>query len=225
MLLHGYFSNAVEDWIRPGHAELLAATGRRVVMLDLRGHGMSGTPHAAAAYPPAVPADDGFALIERLELTDYDLGGYSLGARTTVRMLARGAAPGRAIVAGIDLNGILHTSGRERSAHFRHVLTNLGSFAPGTPEWRVERHLRRIDGDPVALLHMLDSSVDTPAEALAQIATPTLVVAGWGDAREEVEALAEALPAGRHAVVPGNHTTAVMAPELGTAIADFLGAP
>ena len=48
---------------------------------------------------PDVLARDGLALIAHLGLTDYDLGGYSLGARTTVRMLVarRRAAPGGAL--------------------------------------------------------------------------------------------------------------------------------
>ncbi|MFC7731465.1 alpha/beta fold hydrolase [Actinomadura keratinilytica] len=93
VLIHGYFSTATVNWIRYGHAAELAARGHRVIMPDLRAHGDSGKPHDPAAYPPDVLADDGFALLDALGLTDYDLGGYSLGARTVVRMLARGATP------------------------------------------------------------------------------------------------------------------------------------
>src|SRR5260370_11027233 len=105
VLIHGYFSTAMVNWVRYGHAAVIAAQGYRVIMPDLRGHGDSAKPHAAAAYPPDVLADDGFALIEQLGLTDYDLGGYSLGGRTTIRMLARGATPRRAIVAGAGRGG------------------------------------------------------------------------------------------------------------------------
>src|SRR3979490_1222410 len=112
VLIHGYFSSALVNWVRYGHVSTIAARGYRVIMPDLRGHGDSAKPHEAAAYPPDVLTDDGFALIEQLGLTDYDLGGYSLGGRTTIRMLARGAAPRRAIVAGMGLEGIVHTGGR-----------------------------------------------------------------------------------------------------------------
>ena len=56
---------------------------------------------ATAAKGINVLADDGLALIEHLGLGpgEYDLGGYSAGGRVVVRMLARGAEPGRAIVA------------------------------------------------------------------------------------------------------------------------------
>jgi pimeloyl-ACP methyl ester carboxylesterase len=80
VLIHGYFSTAFVNWVRYGHAAVIAARGRRVIMPDLRGHGDSAKPHDPGAYPPDVLADDGFALIDHLGLTDYDLGGYSLGS-------------------------------------------------------------------------------------------------------------------------------------------------
>src|SRR5689334_71566 len=89
VLLHGYISSADMNWIRFGHAAKVAQEGFRVIMPDLRAHGQSDAPHDPALYPPDVLADDGFALLEHLGLTQYDLGGYSLGARTVSRMMAR----------------------------------------------------------------------------------------------------------------------------------------
>jgi pimeloyl-ACP methyl ester carboxylesterase len=221
VLIHGYFSTALVNWVRYGHAAKIAARGFRVVMPDLRGHGDSAKPHDAASYPRDVLADDGFALIEHLELTDFDLGGYSLGARTTMRMLARGATPRRAIVAGMGLEGIIHTGGR--GSHFRNILTNLGKHKAGSAEWMAEAFMKTVGGDPVALLNVLDTFVDTPREAVARLETPTLVLTGAeDDDNGSAEALAAALPHGRYAVVPGNHMSAVTKPELGAAIAEFL---
>jgi pimeloyl-ACP methyl ester carboxylesterase len=221
ILIHGYFSTAMVNWVRYGHAAKLAAQGYRVVMPDLRGHGDSAKPHEASFYPRDVLADDGLALVEHLELTDYDLGGYSLGARTTVRMLARGATPKRALVAGMGLEGILNTGGR--GSHFRDILTNLGKHKPGSAQWMAEAFMKTVGGDPVALLNVLNTFQDTPREALARIAIPTLVLTGAeDDDNGSAQALAAALPEGRYVVVPGNHMSAVTKPELGTAIAAFL---
>ena len=223
VLIHGYFSSAVVNWVRYGHAEKIAARGFKIIMPDLRGHGASAKPHDARCYPPDVLADDAFALIEALGLTDYDLGGYSLGARTTVRMLVRGATPGRAILAGMGLDGIVSTG--RRNAHFRHVLTHLGTFERGSPEWLAETFLKSTGGDPLALRHVLDSAVDTPRESLAQIGTSTLVVAGAEDNDNGSAAeLAAALMRAEHSVVPGTHMSAVTKPELGDTIAGFLDA-
>lgn len=221
VLIHGFFSTATVNWIRYGHAAKIAARGIRVIMPDLRGHGDSAKPHDSVFYPRDVLADDGLALVEHLELTDYDLGGYSLGARTTVRMLVRGATPKRALVAGMGLEGILHTGGR--GGHFRNILTNLGKHKQGSPEWLAEAFMKTVGGDPIALLNILGTFADTPPEALARIATPTLVLTGAeDDDNGSGEALAAALPQGRYQVVPGNHMSAVTKPDLGTAIADFL---
>jgi pimeloyl-ACP methyl ester carboxylesterase len=224
VLLHGFLSTAIAHWVRYRHAATIAALGYRVVMPDLRAHGDSSKPHDPAAYPPDVLADDGLALIEELDLTDYDLGGYSLGARTTVRMLARGATPGRTIVAGMGLEGLVHTEGR--GGYFRNILTNAGTFAFGSPEWKAEAFIKKVGGDPVALLLALDTTVDTSSEELARITMPTLVLVGAEDHHaESAKELAAALPDGRHVVVPGDHTSAITRPELGVAMADFLGSP
>ncbi len=222
VLIHGFFSTAVVNWIRYGHAPKIAARGYRVIMPDLRGHGDSAKPHDPVFYPPDILADDGFALLEHLELTDYDLGGYSLGARTTIRMLVRGASPGRAIVAGMGLEGITNTEGR--GDYFRNILTNLGSFKSGSAEWLAEAFLKTVGGDPVALLNVLNTFVDTPRATLSRLKTPTLVLVGAeDDDNGSGEALSAALPAGRYAAVPGNHMSAVTKPELGNAITEFLG--
>jgi pimeloyl-ACP methyl ester carboxylesterase len=221
VLIHGYFSNAQINWLRYGHARLLADAGFRVIMPDLRGHGQSGKPHDPACYPPDRLADDGFDLVAHLGLADYDLAGYSLGGRTAVRMLVRGAAPGRVVLCGMGLDGILDTHGR--GGYFRNVLTNLGGFERGTPEWMTEAFLKTTGGDPQALLLVLDTFVDTSEAELAAIAAPALVVTGEeDDDNGSGEALAEAIPGARFQSIPGNHMSAVMKPELGQAIAAFL---
>lgn len=223
VLIHGYFSDAVTNWIRYGHAAAIAAKGFRVIMPDLRAHGESEKPHDPAAYPRDALTRDGHALVENLGLTDYDLGGYSLGARTTSRMLATGATPGRVVFAGMGLEGLLHTG--RRVGHFRNILTNPGRHERGSPEWLAEAFLKTTKGDPAALLGVLETFVDTPADVLAGFAQPALVVAGVeDDDNGSAAALADALPDARYVGVPGGHMSAVVKPELGQAISDFLAA-
>lgn len=223
LLIHGYFSEADTNWIRYGHAGLLADAGFRVIMPDLRAHGKSGKPHDPAHYPRDILADDQFALIDHLGLTDFDLGGYSLGGRTVARMLARGCRPRRAIISGMGLKGLTDTSAR--AGHFRHVLTHLGEHPRGSPAFMAEAFLKTTGGDPVALLRILDTFVDTPVETLASFDLPIAVICGAeDDDNGSATDLAAALPQGRLMTIPGNHMSAVTKPELGRAMAEFLTA-
>jgi pimeloyl-ACP methyl ester carboxylesterase len=220
ILIHGYLSNAV-SMASNGSPDRIAARGHRVIMPDLRGHGDSAKPHEAAAYPPDVLADDGLALIEHLGLTDYDLAGYSLGGRTVVRLLARGATPRRAVVGGQGLEAIIHTVGR--GGHFRRALENFGTFEPGSQEQALADWVKSSGGDPVALIRVLDTFVDTPLAALARVSVPTLVLTGADDGHNDTaDALAGALADGKYVMLPGNHFTATTTPLFVTAITDFL---
>jgi len=221
VLIHGFFSDAQTNWLKYGHAAAIAAAGFRVIMPDLRAHGASARPHDASAYPPDALARDGHALVKHLGLSDYDLGGYSLGARTTVRMLATGATPRRVVIAGMGLDGI--TRADRRAGHFRNILTNLGKHERGSPEWLAEAFLKTTGGDPVALLGIIETFVGSPEEAIDAIVQPVLVVSGKDDDDNgSAPALADALPQARYVEVPGNHMSAVTKPELGQAIAAFL---
>jgi pimeloyl-ACP methyl ester carboxylesterase len=221
VLLHGLFSDADTNWLRFGHAAEITKRDFRVVMPDLRGHGMSARPHEASAYPPDILARDGEALVAHLGLDDYDLGGYSLGARTAVRMAVRGARPRRLIVSGMGLEGLLRTGAR--SAHFKAILEGLGTHQRGSPEWMAEAFLKTTGGDPEALRPLLDSFVDSSEAELRAIAMPTLVLSGADDRDNgSAEALADLLPDARYVEVSGNHMSAVTKPDLGIAIADFL---
>jgi pimeloyl-ACP methyl ester carboxylesterase len=221
VLIHGLFSNGWVNWIRYGHAQLLADAGYRVIMPDLRGHGMSAAPHDAAYYPPDVLAEDGETLIRHLGLADYDLGGYSLGGRTVLRMLVRGAAPRRAILSGMGLEGILDPN--KRRDFFRTVLTGLGLHKRGSPAWMAEAFLKTTGGDPLAMLPLLDTFVATTREEVGAITIPTLVLSGEDDHDNGSSAeLADLLPQGELVEIAGNHMTSVLQPAMGRAILDFV---
>ena len=223
ILLHGFMGTG-SHWVGQGPAGPLAEHGFRLVLPDFRGHGQSARPHDQIAYPPDVLADDGLALIGRLGLGagEYDLGGYSLGGRIVVRMLARGAEPGRAVVAG---QGLAKVSGPQGGGATRRALTAVadGTALPtDSADAQIARWVAELGADPRALLHLLDSLVPTPEDDLRRITTPTLVVIGDRDERSDADELAAVLPAGRLARVPGGHADAFAAPEFAALIKEFL---
>lgn len=224
LLVHGYMSDAATNWIKYGHAAALAEAGYRVIMPDLRAHGHSGKPHDAAHYPPDILADDQFALLAHLGINDYDLGGYSLGGRTVARMLTRGAMPGRAVISGMGLQGLTHTG--NRGAHFRHMFDNLGRHEKGTAAWMAEAFLRTTGGDPVALRHILGTFVDTKVAEIAAWNVPVAVICGAEDDDNGSAAdLANMLLHGKLFIVPGNHMSAVIKPELSAALVEAFKGP
>ncbi len=223
LLLHGYVSDAQTNWIKYGTAERLVAAGYRCIMPDLRAHGASDKPHDAACYSPDILADDALGLVAHLGLNDYDLAGYSLGGRTVARMLVRGATPGRAIIAGMGLEGLTQTA--KRRDHFRYIMRNIGKHERGSPEWMAEAFLKTTGGDPVALDLLLDSFVDTSEDKLAALDVPIGILCGDQDQDNgSAEALADILVQGKLITIPGNHMSAVVKPEFGAAMADFLTA-
>ncbi len=223
ILLHGFLGSG-SHWLEQGSVAALAEQGRRLVLPDFRGHGASARPHSPAAYPPDILAEDGLALVEQLGLGpgEYDLGGYSLGARIVLRMLARGAEPGRAIAAGQGLGKVSGPQGAESNRRLLTALRDGTAFETGSRDARIAQWISQSGADPEALLCVLDSLVPTPEDALRRITTPMLVAIGDQDERSDADALAALLPGGRFLRVPGDHGSAFAAPELAAGIAAFL---
>ena len=202
----------------------LAEQGYRVVVPDSRGCGDSAKPDDSAGFPPDVLADDGFALIEHLGFGDgdYDLAGYSLGARIVVRMLARGAKPGHAIVAGQGLAKVTGSQGGGANHRVLTALVNGVPLEPDSPEARIAQAISRGGADPRALLYLLESVVPTSEHDLTQIAVPALVAIGDQDERSDADQLASLLQNAQFIRVPGDHGNAMVSPEFAAAIVEFL---
>jgi pimeloyl-ACP methyl ester carboxylesterase len=221
VLLHGLFSSADMNWNKWGQAELLSAAGFECLMPDLRAHGQSEAPHDQAGYPDDVLAQDLAALIGHLGLNDYDLCGFSLGARTSVRGVIAGLAPARLVLGGMGLEGLAGWTAR--GAFFIDAIDRFDTVKPGDPAYHAVQFMKTMKVDRVAVRMLLDTFADTPPEALAAITMPTLIVNGDKDRDNgDPEALTQALPNAVQAVVPGTHMSCVTKPELGLAIRDFL---
>ncbi|TVS18730.1 MAG: alpha/beta fold hydrolase [Gammaproteobacteria bacterium] len=223
VLLHGLFSSATVNWIRYGHADTLAEAGFRVVMPDLRAHGDSGKPHDDEHYPPDVLVDDLCDLIEHLKLSDFDLGGFSLGARTCVRAVIQGLAVRRLVLGGMGLSGLAGWG--QRSAFFERAIARYETAQRGEDIWMAIQFMKTMKVDRVAAAHVLKSITDTQPDALQRITMPTLVVCGEQDRDNgSPEELLARLPQGTLVKVPGNHMSSVTQAALGRAMADFLSA-
>ena len=100
MLVHGFASSALVNWIQPGWLHTLEKAGRRVIAIDNRGHGHSAKPHDPAAYHPSLMAGDTVALLDHLGISQVDLMGYSMGARISAFLAVEHPARVRRLVLG-----------------------------------------------------------------------------------------------------------------------------
>ena len=83
LLVHGFASTKNVNWVYPGWVSELKRNARRVIALDIRGHGDSAKLYEAADYEVATMAGDVTALMDHLNVERADIMGYSLGARMT----------------------------------------------------------------------------------------------------------------------------------------------
>lgn len=226
ILLHGLFSSAHMNWIKWGHAARLAGAGFRAIMPDFRVHGDSEAPQDPSAYPPGVLVRDVAALIDHLGLAEgeYDLVGFSLGARTSVHGCANGVfAPRRLVLAGMGVSGL--TDWTRRSAFFTRVIDEFDTITRDDPAWLSRQFLKSQGVDRIAARLLLGAFEDLDLAGLANIVCPTLVICGDrdqdnGSARD----LAALLPQATYEEVPGGHLDSATKPELGEGIVRFLAA-
>ena len=223
LLLHGLFSSAEVNWINFGTAARIAAEGFRVIMPDLRVHGSSDAPHDDYLYPPDVLVNDLADLVAHLGLGDFDLGGFSLGARTSVRAVVAGMAPRRLILGGMGLAGL--AGWQRRGQFFKRVIADFDTAKRGDDTWLSIQFMKTMKVDRIAAGHLLDSFTDTSPDALAALTMPTLLVCGEQDHDNgSAPELVAALPDARLVTIPGTHMSSVTQPEMGEAMADFLAA-
>lgn len=221
ILLHGLFSDAHMNWIRFGHAAKIAAKGFRVIMPDLRAHGLSAKPHEPEHYPRGILARDVRELVAHLGFNDFDLGGFSLGARTTVEAVGEGMRPRRAVLGGAGLEGLRNW--KRRKTFFLDAIAMFDNAQRRDPHWLSIQFMKSQKVDRVAATLLLESFEDAFVEWLQAFIMPTLVVCGKEDQDNgSAEELANVLPNAIFEEVPGTHMSSVTKPEFGEAIASFL---
>ena len=221
ILLHGLFSDANMNWIKFGHAQRIAREGFRVIMPDLRAQGLSGRPHGAEHYPKGILARDLRELVAHLGLTDFDLGGFSLGARTTVEAVGEGMMPRRAVLGGAGLEGLRNWE--RRKTFFLEAIALFDKVQRGDPHWLSIQFMKSQKVDRVAAGLLLETFEDAFMDWLEAFTMPTLVVCGSEDHDNgSAEELANVLPNAVYREVPGTHMSSVTKPEFGEEIARFL---
>ena len=223
LLMHGFGASAERNWIQPGIADALVASGRRVIAYDARGHGDSDKPHDPEAYAENAMVKDARALLDGLGVTAVDVVGYSMGAIQATRLVPVEPRARSLVIGGVG--GRLVSTARVLDR--RRIADALDAPAGQTSDDASARAFRRFaerSGNDLGALAALQRSrrhgVGGP---LAEIAVPTLVVVGEDDQLAgPPQELADRIPGAIARVVPGNHLSAVGRPELRDEIVAFL---
>ena len=224
LLLHGFMGRG-SSW--GGH---LAAFARefRVVVVDLPGHGRSGTPSDPARASVERSADALAEILAREHCAPAHVLGYSLGARIAMRLAATHPAAVRRLVLESPSAGLATETERAarraadagRAARLeRHgiaafveewerepVLATLRDLPAAAAErLRAERRRNRPAGLAASLRGAGQGSMEPLHARLAAIRAPTLVVAGALDpvGRARAESVAAGIRGARLEIVEG----------------------
>jgi pimeloyl-ACP methyl ester carboxylesterase len=220
LLVHGFLADAQRNWNATGIVEALVRRGFCVITPDLRGHGRSDAPVDANLYPTDVLARDQEALLEHLGIQPAGcmLVGYSLGARTIVRMLARGAQPPKAVLAGMG-ESVAYPPGK-RAEQFVAGISGQSTDAASVA---IAGFFALSGMSREAALAVLASQCVTPPQVLATIETPILCLSGdKDDDNGRPEALAALLGNAKAMRTPGHHLNAPADPAFTAALTAFL---
>ena len=181
LLIHGFASNVVANWVDPGWVRTLHRAGYRVVALDNRGHGQSAKLYEEAAYNPRLMADDARALLDHLGIERAHVMGYSMGARVTAFLsLAHPARVRTAVFGGLGANMVRGLAGARpiAKAMLEPDIANVTNEAVRT--FRLFADATGSDRRALAAC-VVGSREPMPAELIAQIIVPVLVAVGDRD--------------------------------------------
>lgn len=220
ILLHGFLSSGARNWAAPRLVQALVEAGRQVITPDARGHGGSDAPTDPALWPADVMARDVIELVGHLGLTDYDLGGYSMGGRTAIRAIVGGLRPRRLVIGGMGETAIMEAGPRAEA--FEDAIRN-GPDAQDAAMGSALHKLMAAQGlRPEAMLGVLAAFHPTTEAEIKAIHIPALVLMGRDDHDNGSGETLAAWLDGRFVQVPGDHGTAVASRALREALVGFL---
>lgn len=225
VLLHGsVLSRAI--WRGLGYLAPLAQE-HTVVRLDLRGHGMSGAPHEAAAYAPERFVADVLAVLDAEDVDEAALVGYSLGARVALgtalahprrvsRLVSLGgsASAQRGAVDSVFFPGVIDVL---REKGMEEFCARQGFGPEATSRLAASTRSAFLAADPLAMAALFTATDETPAvdaELLEASTVPALWMAGTEDhpRLEESQEAARIMPRGSFVPLPGRTHGATLAP-------------
>lgn len=224
LLVHGHGGNQVLNWIFPGVRDALVGAGRRVIGIDLRGHGDSDKPHDPAAYENEALRRDVQALLDHLGVTGVDVVGYSMGSLITVQLACSDTRVRTILLGGAGMPG---DSGRDTrmTTDPEAVYTAASAAELADPDARRLREFLDVTGaDRLSLLAM-GRAAPGGLPRVDLLDMPCLILTGADDdVVGSPQLLADLIPGARVELLPGDHLTVLADPGFVPAIVRWLDA-
>ncbi len=181
LLIHGFASNGVTNWVNPGWIKTLVDAGYETICIDNRGHGASQKLYDPQFYSAPLMAKDAVRLLDHLDIEQAYVMGYSMGARITAFMLHQDEERVRAaIFSGMGINMVRGLGG---SAPVAEAFEASSLEDVSDLKARAFRAFAdSIGGDLKALAACLRGpSLKVSEQMLQDISTPTLIAVGTKD--------------------------------------------
>jgi pimeloyl-ACP methyl ester carboxylesterase len=224
LLIHGFASNTVVNWVDTGWVRFLTGNGFRVISMDNRGHGRSQKLYRVEDYGAPQMAEDARRLLDHLGISRADVMGYSMGARIAAFLtLAHPDRVRSCIFGGLGINMVRGMAGTGPIAHALEAESIDQVTNPTARTFRA--FAEQTKSDLKALAACIRSSRDPiTADDVGRITSPVLVVVGSDDVvGGSVSALAALIPGGEAVEIPGrDHMKAVGDRRYKEAVLDFL---
>jgi len=211
LLIHGFASSSLVNWVSPGWFRTLTEAGYRVIAIDNRGHGLSAKPHDADEYTPTKMAADAAALLDHLGIENAHVMGYSMGARISAFLaLEHPERVHSAVFGGLGIGMVTGAGDWEPIGEALLVEDPTTITHPRGQMFR--KFADQTRSDRIALAACVITSKElVPAAAIARIMQPVLVAVGTtDDIAGSAQELADLLPNGQAVDIPGrDHMLAV----------------
>jgi len=224
LLIHGFASNTVVNWVDTGWVRFLTSNGFRVISIDNRGHGRSQKLYRVEDYGAPQMAEDARRLLDHLGIPRADVMGYSMGARITAFLaLAHPDRVRSCIFGGLGINMVRGMAGTGPIAHALEAESIDQVTNPTARTFRA--FAEQTNSDLKALAACIRSSRDPiTAEDVGRIACPVLVVVGSDDVvGGSASALAALIPRAEAVEIPDrDHMKTVGDRRYKEAVLDFL---
>jgi len=202
MLVHGWGGSFESTWQRNGFTALLEDGGKRVIGVDLLGHGSAPKPHDPNAY-----ADLTERIVDALPPEPIAAIGFSLGALTLLRTAIRHPERfDRLVLAGIGRNVFErdHSGATAIAEGLRALIDGADPASLDQTARLFAQYAQQPGNDIEALLAVMErpAGFEIDTAGLESVTCPVLVVVGENDFVHPGDELAAAFPDGRLITLP-----------------------